>query len=229
MKTKRIAFLVVVLLAVTAALSFADIGENFAKGGVALSGSIEFYNNFYRIADSTDKSNYWSLDVSPSVDFYIMDRFSVGVSGWFNYNTYTNKSTDTTEKEMGFGFSLGGSYAFVMNPAAQKGLVVSLGGAIGLDFIPGVSDVYGGVETVDKSNYTNLTVRLTPRLYYFVNDRLAPFIGVTPQLVYILSYKNTTGTKVDLTSKESLYLRLTATIGIAWYIPSKKASLFGGS
>jgi hypothetical protein len=224
MKTKRALFLVCVLLAV-AAFTFADIGENFQKGGIELSGSIVFYNNFYRITDSTDKRNYWSLDVEPGLDYFVADRFSVGVAPWFSYSSYTNGTNNNT-KDMSYGFRVGGYYAFVSDPAAQRGLVFTLGGSVGLSFYPGVPDLAAGIEVPDKSMETDLLVNLTPRLYFFLNDRLAPYIGLTPQLIYILSYKDLSGTKVTLTSKESLYARVTGVVGIAWFIPSKKASLF---
>jgi hypothetical protein len=68
-----------------------------------------------------------------------------------------------------------------------------------------------------------------PRLYFFVNDRLAPFIGITPRLGYVLSYKDGSGAKIDLTSEESLFGSVTATVGIAMFIPNSKASMFMSS
>jgi hypothetical protein len=44
-------------------------------------------------------------------------------------------------------------------------------------------------------------------------------------LIYVISVKNASGAKVDLTSQERLYARLTATVGISWFIPSRNASL----
>jgi hypothetical protein len=221
--------LTVVVLALVLVLSlpivYADIGENFAKGGVALSGSVSFYNNFYRVTDSTEERNFWSLDVSPGLDYYVADRVAVGVSPWLSYSSFTNGS-DIKIKDLSFGFSAGGYYAFVPDPAAQKGLVVTLGGAVGLSFFPGVADLAAGVEVPDDSMETDLLLYLTPRLYFFLNDRLAPYVGLTPRLVYILSLKDDTGAKVDLTSQESLYARVTATVGISWFIPTSKASVF---
>jgi len=221
---RRFLVLAVVLVLSLPAL-YADIGENFAKGGVALSGSVSFYNNFYRLTDSTDERNFWSLDVSPGLDYYVADHFSIGVSPWFSYESYTN-GPDTYTKAMSYGLSVGGDYAFVRDPAAQRGLVVTLGGALGLDFYPGVADLSAGVEVPDDSMETDLRLYLRPRLYYFLNDRLAPYIAITPRLSYMLSLKDSSGATVDRTSEERLYARLWVTVGIAWFIPSKKASLF---
>jgi hypothetical protein len=82
------------------------------------------------------------------------------------------------------------------------------------------------VETPNNYSRVDLILYLRPRLYFFLNDRLAPFVGVTPQLGYILSYKDATGVKVDLSGQESLRATVTATVGMSFFVPNKKASLF---
>ncbi|OHD26238.1 MAG: hypothetical protein A2064_06885 [Spirochaetes bacterium GWB1_66_5] len=203
---------------------YADIGENFAKGGIGLTGSLSFYNNFYRIADSTDERNYWSLDLSPELDFFVADRVSIEFAPWFFYDS-TKTDPNNIERSMGFGFGIGGSYAIVPDPSAVRGLVLALGGLISLDFYPATDDLLGGVEVSDDYSETDLRLYFTPRAYYFLNDRLAPFVGITPRLAYVVSLKDPAGNKVDLTSQQRLYLRMTATVGISWFIPSRNASL----
>lgn len=215
------------VLALALPVLHADIGENFAKGGIGLSGSVSFYNNFYYFLDDTEDRGFWSLEVAPELEYFAADRFSVWLSPWLTYESMTY-SVDNIDKSLGFGVSVGGRYAFVRDPTAQKGMVFSLGASLGLAFYPSVDDLIAGVTTPGTS-WTNLQLTFLPRLYFFVNDRLAPFIGITPRLGYVLSYKDGSGVKIDLTSEESLFGSVTATIGIAMFIPNAKASMFMSS
>jgi hypothetical protein len=140
---KRFLVLAVALVLSLPAL-YADIGENFAKGGIGLSGSVSFYNNFYYFLDDTDERAYWSLEVSPELDYFVADRTSLWLAPWFTY-TSMKYDADNIERDLGFGLSVGVRHAFVMDPAAQRGLVFSLGGSLGLDFYPGADDLDTGV------------------------------------------------------------------------------------
>jgi hypothetical protein len=222
---KKCILVLTVMLGVSLPLLYADVGENFAKGGIGLSGSVSFYNNFYYFLDDTDERNYWSLDFAPNLEYFAADRFSVWLSPWLSYESM-KYDADNIDRSVGYGFNIGGSYAFLRDPSAQKGTVASLGAALGLAFYPGLTDLVGGVDTPDKSMQVNLLLTFYPRLYIFVNDRLAPYVGFTPRLGYLLSYKDSTGTKVDYTSRERLFGNITATLGIALFIPNSKASLF---
>jgi hypothetical protein len=213
-----------VALALSVPVLYGDIGENFAKGGIGLSGSVSFYNNFYYFLDDTEERSYWSLDVSPELEFYVADRTSLWLAPWLSYESM-KYDVDDIYKSLGLGFSVGGKYAFLMDPAAQKGMVFSLGAAVGLGFYPGVADLVAGVQTPDDSMAVYLFLYFIPRLYFFVNDRLAPYVGITPRLGYLLSYRDAAGTKIDYTSEQSVFASITATLGIAWFIPSRNASL----
>jgi len=213
-----------VLLALALPVLHADIGENFAKGGIALSGSISFFNDFYYFLDDTEDRGHWSLEVTPELEYFAADRVSVWLSPWLSYESM-KYDANNINNSLGWGISLGGRYAFVRDPTAQKGMVFSLGASLGLAFYPSVDDLIAGVTTPGNS-WTNLQLTFLPRLYFFVNDRLAPFIGITPRLGYVLSYKDGSGAKIDLTSEESLFGSVTATVGITMFIANSKASLF---
>jgi len=221
---KKKSLVLAAALALSLPALYADIGENFAKGGIGLSGSISFYNNFYYFLDDTEDRGNWSLEVAPELEYFAADRVSVSLSPWLTYESMTY-DVDNIDKSLGFGISVGGRYAFLRDPAAQKGMVFSLGASLGLAFYPSVDDLITGVTTPGNS-MTSLLLTFLPRLYFFVNDRLAPFIGITPRLGYLLSYKDGSGAKIDLTSEESLFGSVTATLGIAMFIANSKASMF---
>ncbi len=221
---RKTTLVLVLSLAVALPALHADIGENFVKGGIGLSGSVSFYNNFYYFLDDTDERSYWSLEVAPEFEYFLADRVSLWFSPWFSYESM-KYDTANIDKSLGFGLSVGGRRAWVPHPEAQKGLVFILGGSLGLSFYPGVDDLVAGVETPDSS-MTVVVLTIMPRLYFFLNDRLAPFVGVTPRLGYIVSYKDSAGMKIDLTSRESVNGSLTVTLGVGWFIPNAKASVF---
>jgi len=203
---------------------YADIGENFAKGGIGLSGSVSYFNNLFYFMDDTDQRKFWSVDVSPGIEFFVANKTSVTFAPWLYYESAAD-DPDNIYRYMNYGLRVGASHVFLADPAAQRGLVFSIGGSIGLGLYPTLDDLIAGVETPNNYSRVDILLYFTPRLYYFLNDRLAPFIGITPHVGYILSYKDPGGTKVDLTSQESIRATLTATVGISWFIPSKNASL----
>ena len=72
------------------------------------------------------------------------------LSPWLTYES-RKIDADDIDKSLDFGFSVGGRYAFVRDPAAQKGMVFSLGASLGLAFYPSVDDLITGVTTPGNS------------------------------------------------------------------------------
>jgi hypothetical protein len=220
---KRLA-IVAVLLVLTMQTVFADIGENFAKGGIGLSGSVSVYDNFYYFADPAEQRKFWSIDVTPSIEYFVVDRIALQLSPWFHYESYTS-SKDNVDRYVSYGARVGANFALFLDPTAQQGLAVTVGGLLGLNFYPTVDDLVAGVETPNNYNRTDIVFIVTPRVYYFLNDRLAAFIGITPQLSYVVSYNDPTGTAISLTGQQRLHADVTITVGIAFFIPNKNASI----
>ena len=218
-------FALTLVLVLSVTPLFADLGEDFAKGGIGLAGSLSLYNNYYYFQDPAEQRKFWSLDVSPTIDYYVADRLALRLSPYFHYESFTTDPNNIDRYEA-YGVRLGLDYAVVMDPAAKQGLVLTVGGLIGFALYPTVNDLVGGVETPNNFQMTNLLFTITPRLYYFLNDRLAPYIGITPQFAYVVSYSDPSGATVNLTSQQRLRADVTLTRGIAFFIPNKDATMF---
>ncbi len=76
------------VLALVLPVLHADIGENFARGGIGLSGSISFFNNFYYFLDDTEQRKFWSIEVAPGFDYYVAEKVALTFSPWFYYESW---------------------------------------------------------------------------------------------------------------------------------------------
>jgi opacity protein-like surface antigen len=216
MKTKRVLLLACVLLVATAAIVSADIGETFERAGIALWGGGTFYIDFGQVLDSASKYSYWEATLDPGVDFYAANNLTFYLNPFFGYSSEVDY-TGNIDRNMYFGANVGLRYYFVSDPKAQRGMVPAIGADVGLKAYPGVDD---------KSLLLWGTLRVPLRLYFFVNDRLAPYVGLTPGLWYLLTQKDSAGTTLTFDSKQRFYLDANISLGIAFFIANKKASLF---
>ena len=216
---------VVVLLALGAGFAFADLGENFEQAGVGIAGGGSFYYDFGPILmDPKPYESSWQLSVQPEVDFFMIERLALYLAPYLAYSSVKDDA-DNIYRDMNYGLDAGVLYYLLSDPKAQKGLVTALGASLGLYFFPGVGDLVAGVETTNDSMRTYLALSPLVRLYYFLNDRLAFFTGLSPRILYWLSYKYSSGTKVELVSDERLFLDMTVSFGFSYFIPRNKASV----
>jgi hypothetical protein len=204
--------------------AFGDIGENYSKGGFGLSGSFSIFNDFYYFMDSAEKRNYWNIDIAPGVEYFVADRLSLQLSPWY-YHSETKQDSDNIDRYTDWGLRFGANYALIIDPAAQQGFVVTVGGFIGFAVYPTVDDLIAGVETAGNNDRTELQIGVTPRAYYFFNDRVAAYLGITPRLSYIIGYKDPSGTTIDLTGNQRFHADITLMVGIAFFVPNQKASI----
>jgi hypothetical protein len=216
--------LLAAVLAFSLPVLHADIGENFAKGGVGLSGGGNIYIDFNQILNSADEYSRWYVTIRPSVDFFVRDRLSLYISPWFYFEREA-ADPDNVDKHIQLGADAGLSYAFLMNPAAQRGLVPLLGAGLGIAIYPGYYGLSGGVEYENKDTDTYLYLIIPLRLLFFVNDRVAPYVGASPRIWYWLSAKDFAGNSYTPPSEARLYLELTFSFGISFHIPNAKASI----
>jgi opacity protein-like surface antigen len=216
MQTKRVVLLVAILLAASAALVSADIGENFERAGIALWGGGSFYIDFGRVLDSASKYSYWEVTLDPGVDVYAINNLSFYLNPFLGYSSEVDYAGNT-DRNMNFGANLGLRYYFVRDPNAQRGMVPTLGADLGLKAYPGIDD---------ESLLLWGSLRVPFRLYFFINDQLAPYVGLTPGLWYLLTQKDASGTALTYDFKQRFYLDARISMGISFFIANKKAVLF---
>jgi hypothetical protein len=165
------------------------------------------------------------VNIDPGIDVYAANKLSFYLNPFLGYSS-EQTDVDNIDRNMNFGVNLGIRYYFVSDPKAQRGMVPSLGADVGLKAYPGVKDKSLGVETEDKRLLLWASLRVPLRLYFFMNDRLAPYVGLTPGLWYLLTQKDASGTTLTLESKQRFYLDASVSLGMAFFIPNKKAALF---
>jgi len=222
---KRILILAVVLVAALPVL-YGDIGENFAKGGIGFSGGGSVFVDFNQLLNSADEYFRWNITLEPAVDFYIADRLSMYLAPWFSFDSETFDADNST-KTTRYGAEVGLSHAFVRNPAAQKGLVPTIGAGLAVSFYPGPSGLSSGVEFDYQSQNVYLRLGVPFRLFFFLNDRVAPYVGLRPRIWYWMSAKDIYGNSYSPPSEERLYLDASLSFGISFHVPNKNTTMIG--
>jgi hypothetical protein len=186
------------LLLIIPCLAFANIGENFAPAGTYLSGSAGITTDFGSLDDI--ELSYWEFWIEPTFGFFPANNLSIGLSPSFYLWNYPATYLDPRWQVSG-GLNL--SYYFVAEPDASTGLVP----AIGLNWRIFYDRYYEEI-------WTNLTPDV--RLYYFITDRIAPYLSLSG-----------IGVGYDLTYTEFYtWLEPQVKIGIAWFLPSRDVVLF---
>jgi hypothetical protein len=224
MFTRRTALAVAIILLAAVGVANADIGRNFEKAGIAVMGSASYYTNLGYVLDSASEYSYWDATVSPEIDFFFLESTALYVAPEFYYASSTSNSTNTSRSER-FSINAGILRYFVGSPSAQTGLVPAIGAQVGIDAYPGVGDLVAGVEQTDSSMYLYLNVAASARLYYFINDVVAPYVMLVPSIRYLMSASDSTGSPYTITADSALTMRISVYVGFSYWIPRKQMSL----
>jgi hypothetical protein len=221
----RLALSLLLVLTLPLASLSADIGENYAQGGIAFTGSVSYSDDFYNFADPAEQRRSWSLTVSPEISYYLVDRLSLQLSPWFYLESNAIDSINVDRSEA-YGMSVGAEYALFLDPSAQQGFVVTVSGLVGLSSYPIMNDMVDGVETPNNYKRNEISLTVMPRLSYFLNDRTAVILKIAPTVYYILTCVDPHGAAVALTSQNRMRADVTVTAGVTYYLPSTRALMF---
>jgi len=221
---------VALLLALCAGLAFAEIGENFEAAGISLWGGGSLVLDLGPFLDATSDYLYWSVTVSPGFDFLLVDKLAFYVNPWLSFSRYEDYDSGyggiVVDKTLWLGAGAGLTYYLVRDPTADTGLVAAVGGGLGVLVGPGVTDTLDGMDLPSDSLSVSAYLELVARLFWFLNDRLAPYVNLTPRLDYVAYQRDSGGTVLDFAFKERLSLGFSLTFGMSFWIPNKKAALF---
>jgi len=224
MRSIRIVAFAALMLLLPVGMASADLGEDFEPGGIALLGSGSLYYDLGSILDSSSQYNSWSLSLGPEVDFLFQRNSTFYLAPYFAYSSRQLNSSNIT-RSMYYGAVLGFLGYLVPDSKAMNGLVPALGVAIGFELDPGVGDKVSGVETTDSSLYTYVDLMIPVRFYYFINDRLAPYLSIVPRVWYEVGAINSSGSPVTLTFAQRVYMDVGIYFGMSLWVPRKKISL----
>ena len=182
--------------------AYANIGENFAAAGVVLSGSAGA-RTYLGYLDNLS-FNLVHLWVSPGLDFLVARNLSVDVSASASATIDVGPYSSGLRIES-LSLDLGVSYYFCVRPEAAGGTVPAL-------------SLFAGVSRwLDSYGYPYLSAYLYPSLtlYFFVTDRLAPYVALTALYLHIPP------------SAVDAWLDPSATVGMSFWLPSADRVLGG--
>ena len=203
---------------------FAGIGENFEKGGIAFSGSTYFSYDPYQLFNDENEQYSLNFGISPGIFLYIFNNIAFSISPSFSFNHY-HQDDDNYINRIKCGIMSGFSYYFVRNPDAKTGFVPSLGLNIGISVLPSVFGKEEGNELDDNSFIFNLALNPTFTAYFFITERVAPYIQVIPYTTLRLIEKDYSGATVHSSFEEKIRLSLFFSIGFSWHRPRNSVIL----
>lgn len=203
---------------------YADIGENFDTGGIALSGSISFnYWPHYGFFKDWDKTFNLRFSAQPNFHFFILKNLALTL----NPNvmlTFTKLQENDEALLLDYGLTTGLTYFIVPQPDKETGFVFSCGLRMGIN---AGQPLYTKATEVTFLNSNYLSLQISPEIsfYYFIMERVALYISAISQIYYSL-YDNYPGREeVNLTLTDRTSFSQSIFIGISWFRPSKSVIL----
>lgn len=230
MDTHKRLVVAALLLVLVAGFGAAEIGENFEAAGISLWGGGSVFFDLGYFLDPDYEDFYWSVTVSPGFDFLVADNLALYVNPWLSFSgdKYYDGTIPGTvvDKTLQFGASGGVMYYVVSDPTASTGMVPGFGGGLGVSIDPDATDTLDGIDLMSDGLDVRAYLQLVGRLYWFLNDRLAPYVALAPRLDYIAYYRSWDGTVWEGEFADRLTLEVSLTFGMSFWIPNKKAVLF---
>jgi hypothetical protein len=163
--------------------------------------------------------------VSVGLSLFLVDNVDMSVSV-FGVHTYSYSNSLTDYANGFYSLSAGMNYSFVSG--ASDPLVPRLGASLGLSLDPGSSGKASGVPFDDQSLSMSLSLSPEIRLNYFISDRWAVYLSLTPALSLSRQLFDVSGASVADPGpiEQRLTMRVTVAIGLARYLPPRLSALF---
>jgi len=205
---KKIRFLMLLIcLLLICYQAFGDIGENFESAGYSLGGGLSFHYDAGEIFDEEDEYSYLSLSINPRIGFFLVDNLDFSISP----NLYYSRYNETGYIRAGIGF--GSDFFLVENPDVETGIVPSFGIDVSLNLR----------SSEGKSLSMDIDFGPDFRLYYFLKERVAPYIGIFPNISLRRGIRDYEGDPVE--HDESFYKDLDFSVmvgvGITFFLPNE--------
>jgi hypothetical protein len=212
-----------VLLLCVASLLAAPEGL-FEAGGLEFGGEMSaYYTPDYYIFDSEDRDanrgNYFfMLNGTGSFGYFPIDRLSLQLMpGIFYTRSVDDKGDDVDQYvmyllEVGTDYYMTGSYPWVFSGGLDLGLGVS----------PGLDGKYNGEDDPDES--LELLYVVEPKIsgYYFVSERIAPYISISSFFINSRRIRGYDGSSYTESRDfmESWRLNMQFKIGMKYFFPA---------
>jgi hypothetical protein len=225
MKKGILASILVFALILICATAFGDIQENFAAGGIIISGSGSVTANGNNLLDPSNQKYDFSFYLAPSFSFMVIDNLSLNVtpSGYYSLDLSGSQSSSSGN---GLGVFTSAIYYFILDP--KNPLVPSIGAGIGFQAGSGGS-FYAMDGTVTTSKALRITTSLNLPLAcdYFITDRIALDLHITPRVNLPIQLSDFNGNAIPIPSQIQNLLTFTCdvSVGISFFFPVKEKAL----
>jgi hypothetical protein len=203
-----------------------NIGENFEGGGIAFEGNAAFNYNPGRIFNADTSDYYLHFNLNPGVAILLADYLELSLQPSFSY-TRNQSDKDNCSNTLEWGIWTQFTMYVVPNPRMSQGLVFSIGPKLGIGMEHGVDDTVNGTVVEDKSLVLNYDIiKIDLKGYFFIKERFAPYVGITPGLRYRMQLKDQAGNEVDSTSFfDNVSFPINISLGFSIWTPNKDESL----
>jgi hypothetical protein len=225
--------LMAALLLLCTALIWAAPADNFESGGLEFGGELHisfFPAGYITDADSREANEgQYDLfvDATASIGWFPLDRFSLQLMPGVFYRHNVDNNGDDVAKTLNLSLGAGCDYYLT----AGSSLAFSAGLDLGATIIPGIYGTSGGTEAPDDSMAVLFTVSPNLAAYYFISERVAPYISLCPELYNRVQIKNIDGSDYEYPPDKGFMsywqLMLKVNVGIKFFLPSGSRFLGG--
>jgi hypothetical protein len=190
---KRIAALMVLLL--IAGAIWAGPEENFRAGGMELGGELHITwipDGYISDPDGRELNEgeyFMFMDGTASIGWFLSDSFSLQIMPGFFYFRNVDDHGESVNNSL--WLSIGSGFDWYL--AASSPVFLSIGLDGGITFIPGIDGTNLGADVPDGSLAIEFSLSPNIASYYFITDRVAPFISICPEFFNVKGIKNNDG------------------------------------
>lgn len=192
---KKVIWLTVLLL--TLVCISPTLIAQVSKGAMSAGGGINLQSTTFHNTETSITQIY----LIPGFDYFIKDKFSVGMNLGISFNKIKRKKTDTNYSSGYFSF---GPYARYYVPFIENKFYGFGEAATSFSFYHSDNEV----EVFYASLY------LSPGLAYFVNERIAVEFGLT---IFNLTTQNPKGNDNNITSVSLGFDSLSPSLGVRFF------------
>lgn len=222
------------LLAGGIVAGFAAPEDNFRAGGMEFGGELSItYQPSYAIFNAEEKeldAGEYSLFVEGSVaiGWFLIDRLSLDLipSLWMYKRRSFDMMGEDKSTDLWLGMDVGANYYLL----PLRSLALSLGLNAGFLIEPGIDYISNDAKVTDDSLALWFSLEPNVACYWFLGERLAPYLLLAPELNYRRRIKLSSGDKYTYADNYSIfddvYLQMRFKVGLKYFLP--EASRFQG-
>jgi len=221
---KKIVLTVAVLFC--AAMLWAQPADIFDAGNMEFGGELHLTwapSAYITDADSREANEgeyNMFLDATGSIGLFVMDKLSLQFMPGLFYWRKSDDNGDDINNILDLSLGIGCDYYFT----GSSPMVFSAGLDTGLTIVPGVDGKNNGADNPDDSLALIFSIKPNATAYYFVSERLAPYVSLNTEFYNYNIIKNNDGSSYDYDPGKGFMdywkMQLNVTIGFKYFLPT---------